>query len=73
MGALFGSAPKVPTVPLPPPAAHPATIANAAVQVAGNNTKAAGAAAQGMGFDDTLKTSSQGLSAPNTAKTLLGQ
>lgn len=73
MGFLMPSAPKVPSLPMPPPAAHPATLANSAVQAAGNNTKAAGAAAEGLGAGGTVKTSQQGLDAPNTAKTLLGQ
>lgn len=70
MGSLFGSGPKPPQLPMPPPAAHPATLADAAVQTAGSQTKAAGAAAEASG---TVKTSSQGLEAPTTAKTLLGQ
>jgi hypothetical protein len=73
MGSIFGSTPKVPTLPMPPPAAHPATLADAAVQGAGGNTKAGGAAANGMGSDGTIKTSPQGTPAPTIAKTLLGQ
>ena len=65
--------PKMP--PMPPPAAHPATLASTSVALAGTNAKAAGAAAEGIGSNDTIKTSPQGLVAPaSTAKaTLLGQ
>lgn len=72
--SLFGGPPKAPPVPLPPPAAHPVTLGSETAVMAGQNAKAAGAAAEGMGSNDTVKTSPQGvLQEPKTAKaTLLG-
>jgi len=72
MGMLFSGPPKAPSAPIPPPAAHPATLGSTQVQLQGQSSLKAGAAAEGQGFDDTIKTSPQGLKAPNTAKTLLG-
>lgn len=71
---LFGGAPKATAPPLPPPAAHPATLGSTASVMAGQNAKAAGAVAEGMGSSGTVKTSPQGiLKEPSTAKaTLLG-
>ena len=71
MGFLTPSIPNPPSVPLPPPAAHPATLGSQESQLAAQSTKKAGAAAEGMGFNDTIKTSPQGLEAPATAKTTL--
>ncbi len=73
MGALFSGAPKPPSVPMPPPAAHPAILAST-LDTGLSQAKGA-AAAEGMGMDNTIKTNPQGLQAPkNTAKaTLLGQ
>ena len=60
------NAPKIPAV-TPPPA--PPTLASASVQDAGAAARAAAAAASGgLGFDSTVKTSSEGAAAPATAK-----
>jgi hypothetical protein len=73
MGMLFNGAPKPPNIPVPPPAAHPATLGSSMLALTGNNSKAGGAAAEGMGQNDTVQTSPQGLVNPATAKaTLLG-
>lgn len=66
--------PKAPPVKMPPPAAHPPTLANASVQAAGRNAKTIAAAAEGQGFGDTVKTSPQGdlQPAPVAKNTLLG-
>lgn len=73
MGTLFNP-PHPPSVPLPPPAAHPATLGTNQVVLAGQNAKTAAAALEGMGADNTVKTSAEGLTQPvSTAKaTLLG-
>lgn len=69
---LGGASP--PPVPPVPPAANPPTMANANAQNAGNTQRQNAAAAAGMGFADTVKTSAEGLKpAPNVAyKSLLG-
>jgi hypothetical protein len=73
MGALFSGPPKAPVIPVQPPAAHPATLANSTTDTAMMNQKRAAAAAEGMGMDNTIATSPQGAAAPSTAKaTLLG-
>ena len=71
---IFGGMPRAQGIPLPPPAAHPATLASTSIALAGQNAKTAGAAAEGIGSNDTIKTSPQGLVEPkSTAKaTLLG-
>lgn len=61
-----------PNIPQPPPAAHPAILGSIQSSLMGNSKKGAGAEASGMGFDDTIKSSQQGLKPPTTAKTLLG-
>lgn len=67
------SSPKPPSVKLPPPAAHPAILGSAMTSLAAQEQKQSGAVAEGMGFNDTIKTSPKGLEAPATAKaTLLG-
>lgn len=71
MGFLMPKGPSAPSLPMPPPAAHPATLGSSAVQDAGSVTKSQAAGAEGLGFDNTIKTSSQGLVAPNTTKTTL--
>ena len=70
MGFLFGG-PKPPAIPVAPPAATPATLANPAVQSAGTDQSKRAAGAM---LDSTNKTGSQGvLTAPTTAQsTLLG-
>lgn len=70
----FGSAPP-PSIRMPPPAAHPGTLASNSVATAGMNAKSAAAAAEGLGFGDTVKTSPEGLQqkAPTAPVTLLGQ
>lgn len=45
LGFLGMGGPSIPAVPAAPPAAAPATLANPAVSMAGNNQKAAAAAA----------------------------
>lgn len=72
MSSLFAGPVHPPSVPLPPPAAHPSTLGSSSVALQGQATNKAGAAAEGMGFDDTIKTSSQGLTQKaNTATTTL--
>lgn len=76
LGAMIGlggdNGPKAPAVPMPPPAAHPATYGSAAVQGTLDTAQKTAKAAAGGGMDGTVKTSPQGLKAPTTAKTLLG-
>jgi len=72
MGSIVGS-PKVAAPVPPPPAAHPAVLGSAQTALAGAASKKGGAVAEGMGFDNTIQTSPQGLKPPSTAKsTLLG-
>ncbi len=60
-----------PDAPPPPPA--PPTLANAAVADAQASARAAAAQAGGLGFADTIKTSSQGAKPnPVSSKALLG-
>lgn len=72
MGFLMPSAPKPPALPMPPPAAHPATLGSAQLALADSSSKAAAGAAAGMGSNGTIKTTPGGLEPPKTAKTLLG-
>lgn len=74
ISSLFGgdSGPPPPNVPMPPPAAHPATYGSAAVQGTLDTASKTAKAAAGQGADGTVKTSPQGLKPPQTAKTLLG-
>lgn len=68
------SAPKPPSIPLPPPAAYPSTLGSTQVALAGQTAAKKNELAEGMGFDNTVKTSPQGAMAPQTARTtLLGQ
>lgn len=69
MSFLFGSPPSPPPPPPPPP--HPPTIAKDTVQLAGQQSALAAAAASGQGFADTLKTSGLGAPNPNTTKSAL--
>lgn len=71
----FGSGPSAPPLQQPPPAAHPPTLGSAFTAIATQASNNAAKAAEGMGFDDTIKTSPQGdTTKPNTAPvTLLGQ
>jgi len=71
MGFLMPKAPTPTMAPLPPPAAHAATLGSMSVQQSGGTAKNTAAAAEGMGASDTIKTSAQGLEAPKTAKTSL--
>lgn len=59
---------------MPPPAAHPATLGSNSIALAGQNARAMAAGAEGLGSNDTVKTSAEGLTTPaTTAKaTLLG-
>lgn len=63
--------PKPPGVTMPPPSAHPATLASANAALTAQTVKNNAAKAEGKGFDDTIKTSTQGTEAPTTAKTTL--
>lgn len=69
------SGPKAPSIPTPPPQAHPPTLGSQLVQATQQEQAKEAMAAEGMGFDNTVKTSPQGSKeAPSTAKaTLLGQ
>lgn len=71
----FGGGPKPGPLSLPPPAAHPPTLGSAFSAIATQASNNAAKAAEGQGFDDTIKTSPQGdKTPPSTAKvTLLGQ
>lgn len=63
-------APLAPPVPLPPAAHAPVLGSSQTVQIGASK---AGAAAIGLGFDQTLATGPKGLEAPATNKsTLLG-
>lgn len=65
--------PKPPAVPMPPPAAHPPTLGSASLAIASQQQKDRNKAAEGMGEDNTVKTSPEGLSPADTTKsTLLG-
>lgn len=64
-------APKVPTPPpLPPPplAANPMTLGSSQAALAGALEKQRATAAEGKGMDNTILTSSEGVSAPNTTR-----
>ena len=69
----MGFTPTKPALPVIPPSAHPPVLASALSNP--DQLKANAKAAEGMGFDGTVKTSPQGLTTPPaTAKaTLLGQ
>lgn len=70
----LGTKPVVPDIGMPPPAAHPPVLGSTQTALAGQAAKQRAAAAEGMGEDNTVATSPQGLKAPDTAKaTLLGQ
>lgn len=71
MGFLMPKAPSAPSLPTPPPAAHPAVLGSNQLALASQSSKSGSAAAAGMGFDNTIKTSQQGLTPPDTAKTTL--
>ena len=65
--------PPKPAVNMPPPSAHPPTLGSASLVATQQAAKQKAAAAEGMGMDNTIQTSPQGLKAPDTAKaTLLG-
>lgn len=67
------SPPKPPAMPMPPPAAHPQTMASSNIATEEEAMKQRAKAAEGMGMDNTIKTSPTGTKAPDTAKaTLLG-
>ena len=71
MGFLMPKPPTPTMPPLPPAAAHPATLGSLEVQQSGDAAKKSAAVAEGMGQGGTVKTSPQGLEAPKTAKTSL--
>lgn len=66
--------PRVPTINMPPPAAHPPTMSTSEVQLAGIQARQRARAAEGKGLNDTIKTSPQGVSQPSSGapSTLLG-
>ncbi len=71
--SFSAATPKPPSVPMPPPAAHPAVLGSSTVNSA---LKAQQARANAAVFtdDDTIKTSPQGILKPvSTTKSLLGQ
>ena len=71
----FGSKPPSgAALSMPPPAAHPPTLGSTNIALAGIAAKERAAAAEGMGFDQTIKTSPQGLKTPplTAPATLLG-
>lgn len=68
----FGKPPTPPSVSMPPPAAHPPTLGSSEVALAGSLQKQKAAAAEGLGMDNTVLTSTQGTSTPQTKSTLLG-
>mgnify|MGYP001551982615 CR=1 FL=1 len=70
MGSLF-SKPSTPGITMPPPAAHPVVLGSSQTTAVGDQAKRAAAAAEGMGLDNTIKTSPQGLQKPATATTTL--
>lgn len=57
---------------MPPPAAHPPTLGSASLAINTQASKDRARAAEGLGANDTVQTSSQGLKPSATAKTLLG-
>jgi hypothetical protein len=70
---LFGGAPHYSAPPPPPPPPNPPMMANAQISNIGAAERSALAAAAGMGFDNTIRSSPQGAGAANTAqKSLLG-
>jgi hypothetical protein len=71
----FGMGGASPSVPMPPPAAYPPTLGSADVSAAAQQAKSRARAAEGMGLDNTVQTSPEGVkNQTETAKsTLLGQ
>lgn len=71
----FGGGPKAPSLTMPPPSAHPPTLGSAQVTEAAGIAKQKAAAAEGLGEDNTVATSPQGLQgkASTAPATLLGQ
>ena len=65
----FLSAPKLAP---PPPPPTPPTMASPIVQESASQTAARAAAAEGQGFNDTVKSSPEGAPAPSLAKATLG-
>ena len=79
MGFLLGNkgssskAQEAPPASSPPPSANPPTAADASAAAVAQAARIRAAAASGMGFADTIKTSAQGTTTGSTAgKTLLG-
>lgn len=71
MGSVF---PKAPGIPMPPPAAHPATLGSAQLALTGLEARQRATKEEGGGFNNTLATGPQGVKSENTSKaTLLGQ
>ncbi len=71
MGMLLPPKINVPPPPPPPPAANPPTVANAAVQAAGQMARARASGAQGQGLNGTDLTGPGGASAVSTTKAQL--
>lgn len=72
---MFNPSPNTGRIDVPPPHAHPSTLGSVVSSSLGAIGKQKAAAAEGLGMDDTVQTSPQGLkNKPDTAKaTLLGQ
>lgn len=71
----FPSPPKPPSIPMPPPAAHPPSLGSSQEALTNIDARKRAASAAGMGFDNTIATSPEGVTTkPTTARaTLLGQ
>lgn len=72
MGGIMGSTPKPPAIPVPPPIAAPATLADSSVVGAAAKTKSGGAAAMAANADNP--TGARGLTdkVSTASNTLLG-
>lgn len=72
---MFNPSPKTGNIDIPPPHAHPSTLGSVVSSALGTVGKQKAAAAEGLGMDNTVQTTQQGLKdKPDTAKaTLLGQ
>lgn len=64
--------PSPPSLPMPPPTAHPSTLGSQAIAQAGLLQQQRAKQAQGKGFNNTIATSPEGAAPPQTAKTYLG-
>lgn len=71
---MFGAQQKPGNLPLAPAASHPPGLGSSEITLAGIEARQRAAKAEGMGLDDTVKTSPEGLRQPSgkTQQTLLG-